>query len=380
MIDFELTEADREILALAKEEALIGRAYARHYDTDWDAHEPPADPPLKSPKGPRQLVEERLAETSGRNVLDGLLSIIDQWGDVAVRHNEIGIGTMIVMSGGTPDIQAEWGDKLLSVSMTEPGAGSDPSRIQMVVQKDPATKEWILNGEKIYISAGGASAGAVVLAKVVEENGKTALGTFLVPKGTPGFNVLPQVRKLGIRAWDTADFYFENCRIPEHYRLHADFKKTMMAFNNTRPLMAAKGLGCARAALDFTREQLTERGFDLNEDAPLSRRSAFADRLAKMEAHYDASLLTLMRCKWIEDREGGSKIEASMTKAKGALAARKITQECIALLGAAGIDEAHLIEKWFRDARIFDLFEGPGEIQRLIIARYLLGYGPTELS
>ena len=380
MIEFKLTDREQEILAQARAEAAVGRTYARYFDKHEDEYEPPRDVKLASETSPRDVARAHPDDISGYNIVDVLVAIEEAWGDIALRNTHRGIGSMILASGGSQELQDRYFGKVLSIAMTEPGAGSDPSQMQMVVGEDPQTGEWILNGEKVYVSGGGASDGVVVVAKVKDPDGRTTIGTFLVPKGTPGFHVLPQVRKMGNRGWDTVDYLFEDCRIPAESRLFADFKITMTAFNNTRPLVAAKGLGQARAALDFTREALERAGVDLDGEKPPLERNAAAERFLKLEALYDASWLTLMRVKWIEDTDAGSKLGAAMCKAHGGMAVRRITQECIALLGQTSITEADMLEKWFRDARLLDLWEGPGEIQRLIIARELLGYGPRELS
>jgi acyl-CoA dehydrogenase len=148
--------------------------------------------------------------------------------------------------------------------------------------------------------------------------------------------------------------------------------------------VAAFGLGVARALLDFTREKLGEQGIAVRYESGSAQRSATQDRLLRLEALYDAALLTILRCKWLEDRDGrhsgATKVEASMAKAIGGKAARRISQECLELLGPLALSEDFLAEKWFRDARIFDIFEGAGEINRLIVARWLLGYSAKELA
>jgi acyl-CoA dehydrogenase len=184
---------------------------------------------------------------------------------------------------------------------------------------------------------------------------------------------------MGIRAEDTAGLFMDGVRVPARNEIAGDLKTTLTVFNNSRPIVAACALGVCRAMLDFTTEKLRDAGHVVDYAGSSSAQSAVADRLLRLEALYDATWLTVVRAKWLEDQHGATKIEASMAKAKGGRAARRITQECVDLLGPMALSEAEFAEKWFRDARIFDIYEGPGEVQRIIIARHLLGYGPREL-
>ena len=145
-------------------------------------------------------------------------------------------------------------------------------------------------------------------------------------------------------------------------------------------MVAAYALGVSRAALDFTWKRLREIGVEPDYNTPLTRQPAAGDRLSRLEAEWEATWLSVVRAKWIEQREGPGKIDSSVAKAMGGQLARRVTQTCVDVLGACGLSAEHLPEKWFRDARIFDIYEGTGEIQRLIIARDLLGYTPKELN
>jgi acyl-CoA dehydrogenase len=249
---------------------------------------------------------------------------------------------------------------------------------------DAATDEWILNAEKIYCSAFGASDGAVALVRGPEDRGIRPFMAFVVEKGTPGLTQLGQVKKMGIRSWDTVDFVLQDCRLPAINKLDVDFKKTMIVFNGTRPGVAAMGLSIAGSLLDFTRSKLIDGDQVINYAKGPRTRSAVEDRLIRLEALYEATLLTILRCKWLEHRDGttngATKVEAAMSKALGGKAARKITQECMEMLGPEGLSEDYLAEKWFRDARIFDIFEGAGDVNRLIVARSLLNYSQKELN
>ncbi len=384
MVDFSLTGADERILQAAREEAVIGHRHARYYDKHEDELPPSVFPEVADKQSPHDLALELKDQTSGPAIIDVLLHLEESYADTRLRRTRTGLGQMIVNYAGTPEQIALFGRKELSIALTEPGAGSDPAAIRGTATRDAQTGEWILNGEKIYCSGFGGADGVLVLVRGPAENGVRPFMAFVVEKGAPGLKMLGQVKKMGIRSWDTEDFVLQDCRVPEFNRIDADFKKTMIVFNGTRPMVAAFGLGVARALLDFAREKLGERGIALRYESGSALRSATQDRLLRLEALYDAALLTILRCKWLEDRDGrhsgATKVEASMAKAIGGKAARRISQECLDLLGPLALSEDFLAEKWFRDARIFDIFEGAGEINRLIVARWLLGYSARELA
>jgi acyl-CoA dehydrogenase len=384
MVDFSLTDADKRILRYAREEAEIGHRHARYYDKHEEELLPHVFPEVADRQSPHDLARELEDQTSGAAIIDVLLHLEEAYTDTRLRRTRTGLGQMIVNYAGSPEQIARFGRKELSIAMTEPGAGSDPAAIRGTAVRDSETGDWILNGEKIYCSGFGGADGALVLVRGPAENGIRPFMAFVVEKGMPGLKMLGQVKKMGIRSWDTEDFVLQDCRVPDFNRIDADFKKTMIVFNGTRPMVAAFGLGVARALLDFTQEKLNEQGIAVRYESGSAQRSATQDRLLRLEAHYDAALLTVLRCKWLEDRDGrhsgATKVEASMAKAIGGKAARRISQECLELLGPLGLSEDFLAEKWFRDARIFDIFEGAGEINRLIVARWLLGYSAKELA
>lgn len=384
MVDFSLTSADERILQAAREEAAIGHHHARYYDKHEDELPPPVFPEVANKQSPHDLALELKDETSAPAIVDVLLHLEESYADTRLRRTRTGLGQMIVNYAGNPEQIARFGRKELSIALTEPGAGSDPAAIRGTAARDPATGDWILNGEKIYCSGFGGADGALVLVRGPAKDGVRPFMAFVIEKGMPGLKLLGQVKKMGIRSWDTEDFVLQDCRVPDFNRIDADFKKTMIVFNGTRPMVAAFGLGVARALLDFTREKLNEQGVAVRYEPGAAQRSATQDRLLRLEAQYDAALLTILRCKWLEGREGShtgaTKVEASMAKALGGKVARRISQECLEMLGPLGLSEEFLAEKWFRDARIFDIFEGAGEINRLIVARWLLGYSAKELT
>ena len=379
MIDFQLTQADEKILGAAHEQAIIGRRYARYYDKHEDELEPAEFPEARDLPNPITLAEEAIGGSSGARILHSLVMLEIYWGGIALHRSKWGLGNTVLKTVATPEQIEKWKNHTIAIAITEPGAGSDPANIRTTATFDRETGEWILNGEKIFISQAQSADAAMVLSRFIAPDGSRGMTTFLVEKDTPGFTVGPQLKKLGIRSHDTCNLLFENCRIPEFNHIKGDFKSTMSVFNDSRPMVGAMALGVARAALDFTREKLAERGIEISYRGGMRSRSAVVDRFIRLEAIYEAALLTVLRSKWLEQQDVPPKVEASIAKAAGGKAARKITQGCIDLLGPEALSEDHPLDRCFRDGRIFDIYEGAGEIQRLIIARSILNYTGRDL-
>jgi acyl-CoA dehydrogenase len=392
MINFELTPAEREILGSVREQALVARRYARHYDEN--EHEFPPDELEEAADFPDEgfgLLARRGADGSGIGVLSMLIASAQTWGDYSVRMRREtggGLGNAALRAAGTPEQVAKWSHLTLAMAITEPGCGSDPSRVQTTAVLDG--DEWVINGEKIFVTTGCRAQGVVVWATIDKSAGRAGIKSFLIEKGTPGFVVAHKEKKLGIRSDDTAAYVFQDCRIPRGNLLGLDesipkqssggFRGVMKTFNMTRPLVAALGLGMAEAALDFTREQLEAAGVELEYGGGLHGQSAVAQKFLRLEALLEAARLSVLRAAWLSDEGQANNLEASVCKAKTGSAVREITQGCIELLGPMGVSREHLLEKWFRDVRITDIYEGTGEIQRMITARALLGYTRNELS
>ena len=379
MIDFQLTPADEKVLSSAHEQAIIGRRYASYYDKHEDEIEPEQFPEAKDLPNPITLAEDGLSGSSGARILHSLVMLEIYWGGIALHRSKWGLGNTVLKTVATPEQFEKWKNHTIAIAITEPGAGSDPANIRTTATFDRETGEWILNGEKIFISQAQSGDAAMVLSRFIAPDGSRGMTTFIVEKGTPGFSVGPQLRKLGIRSHDTCNLLFENCRIPEFNHIKGDFKSTMSVFNDSRPMVGAMALGVARAALDFAREKLAERGIEVSYRGGMRSRSAVVDRFIRLEAIFEAALLTVLRSKWLEQQAEPPKVEASIAKAAGGKAARKITQGCIELLGPEALSEEYPLDRCFRDGRIFDIYEGAGEIQRLIIARSILGYTGRDL-
>jgi acyl-CoA dehydrogenase len=209
-----------------------------------------------------------------------------------------------------------------------------------------------------------------------------------VEKGTPGFKLEHLEHKLGIRASDTGTFVLNNCRIPKDNILGSaevkqgteGFKGVMKTFDNTRPMVAAMSNGVAGAAIDFTREKLQEAGYKLDYSKNLNNVSSVEKEFYWMEANLEAMRLLTLRAAWMADNKMFNNLEASMSKAKAGRYGTLITQKCCDVLGPLGFSRDHLAEKWMRDSKILDIFEGTGQIQHLIVARNILNLSRKELK
>jgi len=390
MIDFTLTENDKANLARTRAEALICRKYARYHDEN-EGDFPPDELPEAEDffANAPDLPEPSPEDTSGP-VMSALHSLGLTWGDYSVRlrRGGGGLGNAALAAAGTEEQKAKWGGLCLSMAITEPGCGSDPSMVSTSAVLDG--DEWVINGEKIFVTTGIRAEGVVLWATIDKAAGRAGIKSFLVEKGTPGFDVPHKEKKLGIRADDTAAYVFRDCRIPRENLLGLDesiqkknsggFRGVMKTFNMTRPLVAAIGLGLSEAALDFTRDALEESGFELDYGAGMGSLSAVAEKFMRLESIHEASVLTTLRSTWLAGQGKPNNMESSVCKAHAGSAVREVTQGCIELLGPMAISREHLLEKWTRDCRITDIYEGTGEIQRLIIARGLLDYTRSDLK
>jgi acyl-CoA dehydrogenase len=337
--------------------------------------EPGADPD-------RDPTESR----NGTN-LASVMSIAEMcWGDVALLLSlpRQGLGNSAIASVGTPEQQERFGGLWASMAITEPDTGSDTARIRTTAVLDG--DEYVLNGEKIYVTSGERSDAVVVWATLDPALGRAAIKSFVVPKGTPGMTVERLEHKLGIKASDTAAIRFDECRVPAANLLGSPdidtsqgFAGAMATFDNTRPLVAAMAVGCAKAALDLTRELLADAGVEVEHDRPAVVQSAAAATFLRMEADWEATRLLMLQAAWMADNRRANALEASMAKAKAGRMASDVTLSCVELCGSVGYSENELLEKWARDSKILDIFEGTQQIQLLIVARRVLGLTSAQL-
>jgi acyl-CoA dehydrogenase len=308
------------------------------------------------------------------------------WGDVglALSIPRQGLGNAAISAVAKAEQKKRFKGLWAAMAITEPGAGSDSANIRTTARLDG--DEWVLDGEKIYVTAGSRADAVVVWATLDRNLGRAAIKSFVVPRATPGMEVVRLDKKMGIRASDTASITLTDCRIPKENLLGSadiDTKKgfsgVMQTFDNTRPVVAAMGVGVARAALEHARELLTGEGIDIRYRGPLFAKCAVEAELIRMEAEWEAGRLLMLKAAWMADNGIPNSTEASMSKAKAARVANEITLRCVELCGGLGYSEEGLLEKWARDSKIIDIFEGTQQIQLLIIARRLLGKRSSEL-
>ena len=320
--------------------------------------------------------------------LASVLSIIEMcWGDVGLLLTmpRQGLGNSAIAAVADDDQKERFAGKWAAMAITEPEAGSDSAAIRTTAVLDG--DEYVLNGEKIYVTSGERAELVVVWASLDREVGRAAIKSFVVERSNPGLKLDRLEHKLGIRASDTAAFILDDCRVPKEDLLGSpeiDTKKgfagVMRTFDNTRPLVAAMAIGVARAALERTKELLAEAGVEVDYDRPAHSQHAAAAELLELESDFEAARLLTMEAAWMADNSKPNSLHASYAKAKAGRSGTDITLRCVALCGSAGLGEEELLEKWARDAKILDIFEGTQQIQLLIIARQLLGLTSAQLK
>ncbi len=335
-----------------------------------------------------------------------LIMMIEQlsWGDagqyLCLPHPML--GGAAVDSAGTPEQRirflkkfSEGEPKWGAMAITEPDAGSDNSSMRTTAVLDPETNEWILNGEKIFITNGKLALEesdglCVVWATVDPKAGRSGIKSFVVEGGNPGVSIAKQEHKLGIRASDTVSLHFDNARIPFENILGSaevrqqvtkkGFAGAMKTFDASRPAVAASAVGIARAALDFTKEKLAAEGIAVDYTKSLHELTAVERDLMEMEARFKGAWLLTLRAVALMSHGESNRLESSMCKFRAGEAVTWITQKSVELLGPLGYTRDLLAEKWMRDAKINDIYEGTKQINQLIVARSILGYSRRELK
>jgi acyl-CoA dehydrogenase len=344
---------------------------------------------VDAPQESEPAAAERAAagNRDGRN-LASLVGVIEMcWGDVGLMLTlpRQGLGQAAIAAVATPEQLERFGGRWAAMAITEPEAGSDSAAIRTTAVLDG--DEYVLNGEKIYVTSGDRAELIVVWATLDRSQGRGAIKSFVVERDNPGLKLDRLEHKLGIRASDTANFVLDNCRVPKENLLGAaeittareGFAGVMQTFDNTRPIIAGMAVGVARASLERTRELLEEAGVQISYDTPLMAQSAACAEFIRLEADWEAARLLAFKAAWMADNRVPNTLAASISKAKAGRVATEITLRCVALCGAVGYGEDELLEKWARDAKILDIFEGTQQIQQLVIARQLLGKSSAEL-
>ena len=309
------------------------------------------------------------------------------WGDVglilAIPYQ--GLGNSAIAAVATDEQLERFGKVWASMAITEPGFGSDSAAVTTTAVLDG--DEYVLNGEKIFVTAGARSTHIVVWATVDKTKGRAAIKSFVVPREHPGLSVDRLEHKLGIKASDTAVLLLHDCRIPKdnllgrpEVNVEKGFAGVMQTFDNTRPIVAGMAVGLGRAALEELRSILSDAGVEISYDKPAHEQRAPAAEFLRLEADWEAAYLLALRAAWMADNKKPNSLEASMSKAKAGRAASDITLKAVEMAGTMGYSEETLLEKWARDSKILDIFEGTQQIQQLIVARRLLGLSSAELK
>ena len=339
-----------------------------------------------SQRGGDAVAAQTAGVRNGSN-MSTVLGVIELcYGDVGLLLSipRQGLGNAAIAAVANEEQLKRFDGVWAAMAITEPGCGSDSAAIRTTAVKDG--DDYVLNGEKIYVTAGARAQAVVVWATLDRSLGRAAIKSFVVEKGTPGMEVVRQEHKLGIKASDTAAITFTNCRVPARNLLgnpeidvKQGFAGVMQTFDNTRPLVAGMALGVAKAAIERTKEILSP-----HMPKPYSRAlalvPAFEAEIYKMEAEWEAARLLTLKAAWMADNKQPNSMEASMAKAKAGRMANHVTLKCVELCAAVGYAEDELLEKWARDSKILDIFEGTQQIQLLIVARRLLGKTSAELK
>jgi acyl-CoA dehydrogenase len=317
------------------------------------------------------------------------------WGCAGIGLGIFGTGLPLaaLAASGTPEQLFEWAPRMLGTpeepklgafAVTEPNAGSDVSALRTTAKRDGDS--WVLNGQKVFITNGGIADVTIVVATVDPDLRHRGQAAFLVPKDAPGISQGKKERKLGIRASHTAEVLLNDCRIPlenvvggmerlETKLVRARKNETtrsssaLRTFELTRPSVAAQAVGIARAALEFAVDYAKQR---TQFSRPIIEHQAIAFKLADMALEVDAARLLTHRAAWMgKNGVDFTRAEGSMSKLKAGETAVWVTEQAIQVLGGYGYIKDFPVEKWYRDAKIYTLFEGTSEIQRLVISRAL---------
>nr|MDQ5808257.1 acyl-CoA dehydrogenase family protein [Actinomycetota bacterium] len=321
------------------------------------------------------------------------------WGDAGIGMSIMGSSLAVagIFASGTPEQMGEWipqcfgsadDPKVAAFCVSEPDAGSDVSSLRTVAKYDEAKDEWVLNGQKAWATNGGIANVHVVVASVDRELGARGQAAFVIPPNTPGCEQGAKVKKHGLRASHTADVHFDDCRIPGSCLLggkdklderlararegtRAKKQAAMQTFEASRPTVGAQAVGIARAAYEYSLDYAKER---VQFGRPIIENQAIAFALADMKMEIDAARLLVWRASWMgRNNKPFTAAEGSMSKLKAGEVAVWSTERAIQILGGNGYTREYPVERMHRDAKIYTIFEGTSEIQRLVIARAISG-------
>jgi acyl-CoA dehydrogenase len=401
MIDFSLSPEDIKAIENAHKDAVENiRPISRYYDEH--EHEDPAE--LNKRRWERRFRGGGAMPGPGLAGPVGLLvSEEGSWGDVGLGMCSpgSGLGGAAIMASGTPeqikkflkiyeDGPPRWG----AMAMTEPGAGSDTSAISTTAKRDG--DYWVLNGEKIFVTNGKRaieSEGLIVVWATVDKSaGRAGMKAFVVDACNSGVKLTKVEDKMGLHASDTCAIILEDCRIPYENILGspevrqtdskdaAGFRRAMATFDSSRPGVAMQAVGIARASLDLLKEVLEKEGVKIRYGLPRNKLTSLERDVMEMESNIKAARMLALRAAWLASQKQSNNMEASMCKAKEGKVVTWVTQKCVEIMGPLGYSRNMMLEKWMRDGKINDIFEGTGQINTLIVARRLLGFSSKQLK
>lgn len=368
---------------------------------EWDEREETPWPLIQEAAKVGLYTPELFAEMSAEPSGIGMLTVFEEmfWGDAGIGLSILGTGlaAAALAANGTPEQIGQWlpamfgtpGDPLLAAfCSSEPDAGSDVGSVRTRARYEQATDEWVLNGTKTWATNGGIANVHIVVASVDPELGTRGQATFIIPPNTPGFSQGQKFKKHGIRASHTAEVVLDNVRVPGNLILggmerfeqriararegqSTSGQAAMATFERTRPAVGAMALGVARAAYEYALEYACERE---QFGRKIGDFQAIGFKLADMKSRIDASRLLIWRAGWMQrNNKPFTSAEGSMAKLHASETAVYVTDEAIQILGGNGYTRDYPVERMHRDAKIFTIFEGTSEIQRLVIARRLTG-------
>ena len=392
-LDFSLTAEQKEIRKLAHEFAEKEiRPVAAHYDETEEF-------PYEVVKKAHRLglsPAAYLPEEYGGQGLDFLteLIVIEElsWGCAGITTciQSMGLAIAGIRASGTAEQKKRWlpefinPDRLVlgGLGLTEPDSGSDA--LAMKTRATRVSDGYVLNGTKQFCTNGGIADYHVIYANTDPSRGPAGIGSFLVPKDTPGLRIGRKEQKLGVRASHPAQLVLEDCHVPLDHRLGGEPSGdkagtgalgALMTLEATRPGIAAGALGIARAAYEFALDYAQERK---QFGKPLWQHEAIGFKLADMAMKIDAARLLIWRAGWMATQDVPfERAEGSMAKCFAADVAMEVTTDAIQVLGGYGYIKEYPVEKWFRDAKIYQIWEGTAEIQRLVISRAIAGQRAT---
>src|ERR1700704_4688338 len=321
------------------------------------------------------------------------------WGDAGIGMSIMGttLAAAGIFSAGTPEQLGEWIPQCFGTEddpqvgafcVSEPDAGSDVSSLRTRAKYDEAKDEWVLNGQKAWATNGGIANVHVVVASVDPELKARGQASFVIPPATKGLEMGTKVKKHGLRASHTADVFLDDCRIPGSCLLggkeklderlararegkRSQSQAAMQTFEVSRPTVGSQALGIARAAYEYALDYAKERS---QFGRPIIENQAIAFALADMKMEIDAARLLVWRASWMgRNNQPFASAEGSMSKLKAGEVAVWATERAMQILGGNGYTREYPVERWHRDAKIYTIFEGTSEIQRLVISRAISG-------